>query len=44
MLQEMIIRDYGVIEQLVELNQKELDEAGDGGQAMRCVGSTLSEG
>lgn len=38
MIQEMIVRDYGVIEQLIELNQKELDEIGQGGQAMRWVG------
>lgn len=43
MIQEMIVRDYGVIEQLIELNQKELDEIGQGGQAMRWVGGSLSE-
>ena len=38
MIQEMIVRDYGVIDQLIERNQKELDEIGQGGQAMRWVG------
>jgi len=38
MLQEMIIEDYGLIERMIEQNQKELDEIGDGGQAMRYVG------
>lgn len=44
MIQEMIVRDYGVIERLVEQNQKELDEAGRGGEARRKSRTIIHDG